>query len=636
MHRRPYCRIILALLTLWVLPLWAESSPSDTSSGTADAPDVTVVVTAERTEQSVGESVATTTVITAKELREIGAQTAADALKLVPDVSIRENGQFGALAVPSIRGTEANQTLVLIDGQRLSSASFMGGTDLSKIPVADVARIEVIRGPVSSLYGSEAIGGVINIITRRPSAGGGTSVLGFGSHGRVQRSFSLSGESPEKLGWRVTGSFPSYDGTRPNSDYRATSLSGKLFFPMLRGWALTLYGEDYTDRLGLPGADLADTGAYNPNDRYNWHRQNLNLVGTRAVGNGEVHAQVYRMRQVMQNPYDGYDMVTWNPAKFDSRITGDTQAVEATWTASQGAHQWVAGGEYRAERYNDVERQEGTVTSRQRRELFNTAAFLQDRWSLTGATDLVAGLRLDDHSAAGSKVTPRVALTRLMQPGLHLRASYAEGFRAPGMVELYYDAMGFTGNPNLKPESSRQVEVGAHWQRGKSDVDLAIFRNRVRDQIAWSGSTFNNVERARQQGFELAWNRHVSSAVNLTIAYNYLESIDEATGIRQLRVPHNQVKIVADHQHGPWTLALAGRWSDARPDIGGYQNVPPYAPIVITLPGRAVFDFTVERKTTGILTPYIIVRNLTNTTYWEVAGYKGESRSIETGVRASW
>ena len=121
----------------------------------------------------------------------------------------------------------------------------------------------------------------------------------------------------------------------------------------------------------------------------------------------------------------------------------------------------------------------------------------------------------------------------------------------------------------------------------------------------------------------------------LTLAYNYLEAIDLASGERLLRVPHNQLTLIADHEIRSCKLALSGRWTDARPDISGFDPVT-WAPIVISLPGHAIFDLLIEKSGSGTVHPYVNLRNLTNEAYQEVAGYPAEGRSIETGIRANW
>ena len=270
--RRLCCCIIL--LTLSCVHLWAQDTAQP------DEPEITVVVTAERTPQPVSESISSATVVTAKQIRDQGAQTVGDALRLVPGVTIRQYGQMGAAGVRS-RGTDAKQTLVLVDGQRISSPAFITGTDLSKFPVSNIDRIEVIRGPVSSLYGSEAIGGVINIITKQSTGRSGDVVLGFGGHGQMERSLALNGAN-DRMSWQFTSALPTYFGAQPNSDYSATNMSGRITLPSVKGWQTSLRAEGYHDTLELPGP----VSSPSPNDHQWWDRTTAEVGAGRDILGG--------------------------------------------------------------------------------------------------------------------------------------------------------------------------------------------------------------------------------------------------------------------------------------------------------------------------------------------------------------
>ncbi|MHB9131585.1 MAG: TonB-dependent receptor plug domain-containing protein [Armatimonadota bacterium] len=622
MNRLQTWGMTLTACLLLAAPIWAEEAPK-----TDDQPEITVVVTAERTEQTQGESIATTTVITAKEIRQQGAQTVADVLRIVPGVTLRQSGTLGSLATISLRGTKPNQTLMLVDGQRVSSPAFFSGVDPSKFLVDDVERIEVIRGPVSSLYGSDAFGGVINVITKRHTTKGGETKLGFGENGREQRSLSVH-DGNDLLNWQLTGALPQYDGFRPNSDFSASNINGRLTFPAVKGWELSLHGEHYQDTLGLPGADPFHTGYVNLTDHAWNRRDNIDLSAAREFGAGKLEWRAYRLDQEMKNVAPGI---------YDSTVTGLTKATELNYRSTNGAHQWLVGGEYRREEYTDVEG--GYAPSTQQNAINNTALFAQDRWTIAPKTDLVLGARLDDHSTAGSKVTPRVGINREIRQNTFVRASYSEGFRAPNFVELYYPAgpwgPGYSGNPNLKPETSRQLEVGMNMVRGKDTLDIALFNNKVKDLImADYANPYRNIATARQRGIELTWERRFSKTANLSLSYSYLNAIDETTDERLLGLPRNEVNLTVAKLVRQWDIALTGRWVDARPDLAFDPET--FASVPVTIPPFAAFDLTFTRRGSERMNPYLVIRNLTNKGYEEVAGYRQEGRTFEIGLRAGW
>ena len=630
MYTLPRRSALAAFLLLLPLPLVAQTAPEP------DQPEVTVIVTAERAEQPASESIASAAVITAKEIREQGARTVADVLRLVPGATLRQSGQLGAVSVAHVRGAEANQVLVLLDGQRISSSAFLGGADLSKLPTADISRIEVIRGPVSSLYGSEAIGGVINIISKRPTEAGGEAVLGFGDNGRAERTLSLRGGT-ERMAWQFTGSSPAFSGTRPNSDYSATDLSARVVLPSVKGWELSMRAERYHDSLGLPDADPNHTGYADPDDHQWWDRENFDLSAKRGLVAGEAEWRAYRITQRLHNLSPGID---WegDPVVYDSRITGTTKAMETTYRLERGAHRWVFGGEYRDEAYEDMEG--GGAPSTQRKTITNRALFVQDRRAIGPRTDLVLGTRLDDHSTAGSKMTPRIGVSHVVAPRVRARLSYAEGFRAPNFVQLYYNTSWGTGNPNLRPEKSRQYELGLNIQRKDDVIDLAVFTSRVRDRITWVTDpetyrgTYENVERAGQRGFEVAWNRRLSDSAHLSLCYSYVDARNRTQDTRLPGIPHNQISLTAATKLKSWDVALTGRWSDRRPDLA-FDPIT-WLPRQVMLSGRAVFDLSLTRRGGKRGDPYVIIRNLTDASYEEVLGFPAEGLSIEMGMRSSW
>ncbi|HEY3379748.1 MAG TPA: TonB-dependent receptor [Armatimonadota bacterium] len=620
---------LIALTALLALPLLAETAAVSPST-TPDQADVTVVVTDTTVAHPISESIASATVITAKDIREQGAVTVADALRQVPGVTLRQAGQMGASVSTSLRGSKPTQVLVLIDGQRITNPSFISGVDLSKIPVEDIARIEVIRGPVSSLYGSEAFGGVINIITKRPTSNGGDATYSAGSNGRADRSVTVRGTGPVQ--WLVSSAFPNFDGQRTNSDYKATDLNSRVTVPNMLGWELSLSGESYRDTQGLPG-----TISFPSADQHqSFDRTNGNFTATRTVAKGEIKVQAYTFNQLMH-----FDAPNAIPAfAYHSSTRGITNATEATYTRSWGAHQWVFGAEYRNETNANIATDSPTTHFT----MSNRALYAQDRWDLSTKTNLVLGTRLDDHSTAGSKLAPRVGINHQIAPNTNIRTSFSMGFRSPNFVELdsYYPdfysptaEFGTIGNPGLKPETTQQVEVGLNAVRGKTTLDLALYNTDVRDEIVYTdytgvpipfvSKTYKNIASGRQRGVELTLGRQLAKTLALGLSYSYIDARDRSTGNRLLGIPHNHIALTATRTAKRWESALTGRWTDNIPDVS--HNV---------VPGRVVLDLTMTRRGSGAVQPYLAVRNLTDTVYEEVVGYPAEGRSIEVGLRSKW
>lgn len=576
--------------------------------------EVTLIITAERTPQPVSESISSATVVTAKEIKEKGAQTVADALRNVPGVSIAQNGELGSLANAKLRGVSSAQALVLIDGKRLTSSAFGSNTDLSKIPTDNISRIEVIRGPVSSLYGSDAIGGVINIITKKPTANAGDATLGFGSNGRAARSIAVRGIA-KNSNYSFSASFPKYNGSRPNSEFSATDLSGSIEFPDVKGWALSLSGNTYHDSLGLPGSITFPSLV---NHQW-WKRNGIEFSAKRDINDGEFEIRRYKIKQLLTE---------LSPDWFtDSLITGNTNALEMTYSKDFGINNLILGAEFRSEKYEDIEH--NVVV--QDKKITNKAFFVQDRLPIGENTDLVAGIRFDDHSTAGNRITPRLGLSYELNSNSRLRASYSEGFRAPSLVELYYNNFGSVGNPNLKPEKSRQYEVGINTKYGMDTFDFALFKGKIKDQIAFIivdpiffAGTFENLERTKQNGFEFNWTRAIDDTTDINLSYTYTDALNLANDSRIGGIPYNKAGITLTKQLNNVNLALTGKYVGNR--MYGMVKSPSYT----------VFDFYASLKANNNITPYLMIRNITDKKYDEVAGYPAEERSFELGVKSSW
>lgn len=236
----------------------------------------------------------------------------------------------------------------------------------------------------------------------------------------------------------------------------------------MAGWKITLNGERYRDTLGLPGQDFLHDGTYDPDDRQWWVREREGVSLQRALPFGALEINAYQHKQRLDNFYS-YD---WDGYTFSDRTRdlGITQSVDLLLHGVAGAHTWALGGEYRDEAWQNATTRQGFA---------NKAVYLQDRFAMSPKTDLVFGARLDDHSAVGSKVTPRIGLTHELAPGMHLRASYAEGYRAPTLYELFFHSPYGVGNPALKPELSRQYEVGLNRHWAHTDLDLTAFFSRI-------------------------------------------------------------------------------------------------------------------------------------------------------------
>lgn len=326
------------------------------------------------------------------------------------------------------------------------------------------------------------------------------------------------------------------------------------------------------------------------------------------------------------------------PPYYASSTKGLTTATEVSYTHDLGAHQLIGGGEYR----NESNTNTATGSERAYHAIYNRALFVQDRWQINPLTEMIFGTRLDDHSTAGSRLSPRIGINRAVAKNTNLRASYATGFRAPNFVELYcaypdpYEhKYGYVGNPALRPETSQQFEIGLNSRLKHGTIDLALFSTSTRDEILPdlltnpTGDyqyTYDNVSRASHRGVELSYGHQFSPATSVDFTYSYLAAKSLPDGNPLKGIPHNTVSFTATQNIQNWDISLIGRWIGERLDVTG-----------VTAPTITTFDLTLQPHGEKMrLKPFAIIRNLTNTSYEEVIGYPVEGRSFELGLRSAW
>lgn len=457
-----------------------------------------LVVTATRVEQPISEVIGAVSVITRSDIDRRGAHSLQDLLRGETGVNVVNNGGLGKLSNVFLRGADAEQVLVLVDGVRVGSAT-SGTTAFELIPVDQIERIEIIRGPRSSIYGSDAIGGVIQIFTRRASA---PSVsVGFGSHetSTISGSFGASSDSAwislassylESEGFNsCTGApFPPGGGCftyEPDADgYRNTSGSLRAGYRWARAEveATALYAAGLTEY---------DGGFANEND---FAERVLSLRGKLDP------TDHWSISFMLGDSRDEHDNFFDDPALADARVFSsrfDTQrsdvSLQSDWRIS-GAQILTLGSDY----YDD-QVESDVLFEQHSRDNLGAFAQYQVQW---GAHRLLASARTDDNEQFGRHETGSLGWKWSLNERWSVTAGWGTAFGAPTFNDLYYP--GFS-NPNLDPETSESYELSVGWTRATMSASLGVFENRVEDLIVYDATTFapNNLNRARVRGVEL-------------------------------------------------------------------------------------------------------------------------------------
>ena len=526
----------------------------------------TVVVTATRTPQKADDVIADTTVIHAEEIARSGAGSVADILQRQRSVEITRNGSAGAATSIFLRGANSNQVVVLLDGVRVGSAT-TGAASWNAVPLGAIERIEIVYGPLSTLYGADAIGGVIQIFTRK---GEGRPVVsasvGAGSDGTRQLDASTTG-GLNAFSYAIGAGYEESDGfsaTRPgafgfNPDedgYRRRSINGRMSYTVAPGHEIG--AQLLASRLRAQ----YDSGA----GSFDTHSdQDLN---TAALFMSNQILPNWRSTVQFARSEDKQGSFSSAAASGASRI--DTVQDEFTW---QNA---VALGPDTLQLLYSHRKEE--VAAMQRTRITNAYAAVYS--ARRGSHLFDASARQDRSSVYGNKSTGAAGYGYDFGNGLRASASVGSSFRAPTFNELFYPGYGL---PTNKPEKGRNHELGLRYDAGRAELDARYYRNRLSDMIVSAtpcptrpGSCAYNVNEALLEGVSVGASTRIAG-VNLRGSLDWQDPRDETTGKRLARRAKRHASFAADYTAGTvkagaeWQLS-SGRFDDAanlRP-LGGY------------------------------------------------------------------
>lgn len=486
-----------------------------------------VIVTATRTAQTADESLASVNVITRDDIEQSQANNITELLRLQAGIDIARSGGPGQQTSLFMRGTNSNQTLVLIDGVRAFSAT-TGAFAWSSLSLTDVERIEIVRGPRASLYGSDTIGGVIQIFTRdntgmhvRGQVGSYNSKLaeaGLGGGDKVKYSLNITTQDTE--GFSATNEKLSY--FNPDNDgYQNTSASGKLTFSFNPKTELRFsawYADSETDY---------DDGV---------QKNNNGVFDARVVNQTTAKWEQTLSAGLSKDESDFVEAAIFN-----------TERIMVDWqnNFTLGLNHILTAG------LNTVEDQATNIdlftnTTVYDESIRNNAAFveLQSRF---GQHDLNLSGRVDDYENFGNHSSGNVAWGYNLKPSLRMTASYGTGFRAPSLNELYspgYFGL-YAGNPDLQPETSRTAEFGLRY---KSDPNqyllLSIYRTEIKNLIANEGIDFQsiNIDKAQIDGLELEY-QYNRTNWSLMATLTLQNPIDKSDNTDLLRRPKEKASL---------------------------------------------------------------------------------------------
>jgi vitamin B12 transporter len=520
-----------------------------------------VVVTAHRAPVTVDETLASVSVITREDIQASGSHDLVDLLRTVPGVDLARSGGQGGQTSVFLRGTNSNHVLVLVDGVRISALG-TGAYAWEEMDLAQVERIEIVRGPRAALWGSDAIGGVIQIFTRR--ADGFDATARAGNHGTLG--------ADAGAGWRgERGGFDLRLGWDDARGINAQNPDGFAFDPDDDGYTrrhALAHGDVALGEQVLSGmASLRDNDVEFDQGESSTRQSQAMLALDGALADGwEQHVQLASMRDTLRTP------------DFFSRF--ESRREQADWhqrLALAARGELLFGLGYVRERGVNLDTFAGEPVFAARRH--NRAAFASWRGGVA-AHDFELSGRRDDNSQFGGESTFQAAWGWHAGEALRTTLSWGEGFRAPTLNELYSPGFGglFAGNPALDPEHSRSVEAGLDWQANAAlRFGLAAYRTDVRDLVSFSGGdTFQavNIARVRIDGIELSgvaqWD-----AWSLSGNATWQDARNRDTDAPLLRRADRKASALLERSFdGGARLGLEGQAVSDRPEFGG--DLPGY------------------------------------------------------------
>jgi len=603
-----------------------------------------IVVTATRTETPLKEIATSVTVITEEEIQQQQAKTVADVLRLVPGLDVAQSGSRGTTTSVFIRGAESDQTLVMIDGIEVNSVT-LGSFDFSNLTTDNVERVEVLRGSGGTLYGSEAVGGVINIITKRGEGTPTVSVSAEGGNGATHREMLSFSGSQGVLGFSGAISSIDSDGFHPfNDGYRNFSTNLRLDADLLPQGALR----------GIVLYSDAKVGLYNNKNYLSVPDANARQLEDFVFLKGEwEHSPISAFSYRVAGAYVKDNQRFFDePDQFDPFGSGTSRIpMEMTTGEIQGNYSWreasitTAGFEFE-EKSADVQSNFFGFRSDYDKSRNNFAYYLQERLRLLDERlFLTGGFRVDDNQDFGTQVTPSWSLAYLIsQTGTKLKGDYAEGFRAPNFNELFYPNF---GNPDLGPEVSSEWDVGFEqnlWGQ-RFSLETVYFSRRVKgliEAVLIDPDTFTfqaqNLGRVDIQGVEVIPVLRVLPGLTLSGNFTFLD-FDTPQDDRLLRRPSEQGSVQVNYQrpvlHGlddlltlNLSVKVLGDRDDVEPASGAFRTNSMYARTDLAVS----YTFPVHFFPLSRLTVYSKIENLFDRNYQEVLGFRSPPFNYLAGV----
>ncbi len=566
------------------------------------------VVTATRTQSKADALISDVTVITREDIERGIGRTLPEVLARVSGLQMSANGGLGKNSSVFIRGTESRHVLLLVDGVRYGSAT-TGQANFDTIALETIERIEVLKGPASALYGSDAVGGVVQIFLRKGTAGlQPYASVTVGSEERQEISAGLRGGSADvryalgvqtlrEKGFSATNPKVAFAGFNADADgFNQSSVNASVDWKFTPGWKLD------AKVMSVEAVNQYDSGAGAFDTRSN--------LGTQLIGlglEGQLLSQV-KTRLAF--------------ARSGDRNTDIAAAATTRFNTTQDQTSWL----------NEIATPVGTVTIGFERlaqgvdstTAYTTTSRTTDSWlaGLAGSSDAHSwqfNLRRDQDSQFGEATTGLAGYGYRFTPAWRVHGSYGTSFKAPSFNTLYFPAF---GNATTQPEYGTNIELGVAYAQGDQELTLTRFQNRIKGFIT-TLPVVANIPYARIEGWTLAYNRQ-SGALNYRAALDLLDARNEATNLKLIRRADQQLTAGLDYTTGAWKLGTSLLVASER-----FDN----AANTLRLDGYTTLDLSADYAVAKNWTLQARLNNVTDAVYQTANGYNQAGRAAYFTLR---
>lgn len=556
-------------------------------------------------------------IISEDQIKARGFKDAIDAISSAPGVTSKQNGSFGGVGTIRIRGASSSQTLVLVDGVPVNdSSSPAGGYNFEYLNTSNIQSIEVLKGSQSTLWGSDAIGGVINIYTKQPESTSFGASAEIGSFGLKRGSADINFAGSNSR-FRVSTSKTSVDGISKadekdgnseddgfESESYSMSVSIDLDSLILKGSLSYMESQVEYDSYGFA------TGVQDGDERSNTDEFIGSISAFFDLFDDKLQNSIFISQSDINRDY-------YSNGSFSFGAEGKRELIRYQGNIEVNEFNKIAFGLESEESKVDVD--ESTIDG----------SFLLYEFRPNSKITISTGIRNDDHEGFGSKTTRRISGTFKPSDNLIIRSSWGEGFKVPTIFQSTYFCCGATSaNSSIRPETSTSYDFGFElfFNEMNSNFSITYFDQDINDQINFSFGVggYENIDKVNSEGFEIALDYQISKLMSLYLNYSYIDSVDgNGSSLFYVAKDSGEAGLIYEPNNS-FSGSIIARYNGS--ESSSYGKIDSWIR----------FDVNGSYKLSGTNELYFRIENLLDEEYQQIFGYGTPERSGIIGLRSKF